>query len=62
MTFPLPSQIQCPQCGAFAFPTDQAVRDSQANASVSNVWFKCVGTGCYRSISYSPITGRFDVR
>jgi len=38
------------------------VRDSQSNASVSNVWFKCVGTGCYRSISYSPITGRFDVR
>ncbi len=62
MTSPLPSQIQCPRCGAFAFPTDQAVRASQSNASWSTVAFKCEGVGCHRLINYSPITGRVDAR
>ena len=58
MAFPLPAQITCPRCGAFAFPTDGAIRASQSNASTSTVWFQCAGTGCRRLIGYSPITGR----
>ena len=62
MTFPLPTQITCTRCGAFAFPTDQAIRASQSSASWSSVMYKCAGPGCGQLVPYSPITGRVAPR
>ena len=60
MAFPLPTQVTCPRCGAFAFPTDSAVRASQSSASWAVVTYKCAGPGCGHFVSYSPITGRVE--
>lgn len=62
MTFPLPSQLTCPRCGAVAFPTDSAIRASESNASVAQVAYKCTGIGCHQFVNYSPITGRIVER
>lgn len=58
MTFQLPNHLQCPSCGAVAYPTDQAIRASQSNASWSSVPFKCSAPTCRRVLAYSPHTGR----
>ena len=45
---PVGDGVQCPHCGAFAFPTDDAISASQSNASITTVWFQCAGAGCRR--------------
>ena len=62
MSLPLPTQVTCPHCGAFAFPTDQAVRASQSGASWSTATYKCAGPDCFRFVQYSPISGRVEDR